>query len=118
VSTDYKILFLFAISATVAACGDSTGDGGGGGGGGGESCPFEVHNETPKIECPCNTFGTDQNYVCTKDCTDSTVECPEGTGCAEGIGSSICLAPCGSGCPEGFHCAQEGEAWAGFCDPD
>ena len=115
-------LVLAAGSAALSGCGDSSGSGGAGptgtGGAGAEECPFEIHHGLPKKVCPCNTFGTDETYVCTVECTDDPSVCPAGTGCSDGgLGLSMCLKLCGEGCPEGFSCGDNG-FFEGYCDPD
>ncbi len=124
-SCQYSCLDVFFIglaSVSLLGCGDSSGSGGAGTGGsgssGGEACPFEIHHGLPKKVCPCNTFGSDENYVCTVECTDDPSVCPDGTGCSDGgLGTSMCLEPCGDGCPEGFSCGEDG-LFEGYCNPD
>jgi hypothetical protein len=112
-------------ACVAAACGDSSGSGGaaggadGAGGTGDEPCPYAVNLGDPMAPCPCNTFAGSLNSVCTvDDCAADPSICPNGTGCAEGLDLTICLAPCDAGaCAEGLECADEQSLFAGFCRP-
>jgi hypothetical protein len=120
-----KMRWMGLLGAWVAAaCGDSSGSGGdasgaGGAGGGDEPCPYVVNLGDPRAPCPCNTLGGTLNSVCTvDDCAADPSICPTGTGCAEGLGFTICLAPCETGaCAEGLECAGAESLFAGFCRP-